>query len=63
MPPTNGCRPLYAQLQIALRLREILQADETTVPVLQEDGRTAAQTSYMWLYRTGSEAPAIVLYA
>lgn len=55
-------RPLYIQWQIALRLREILQADETTVQVLEEDGRPATQKSYMWLYRTGREGPAIVLY-
>jgi transposase len=55
-------RPVYTQLQRALRQREILQADETTVQVLHEDGRTAQQKSYMWLYRTGREAPAIVLY-
>ena len=55
-------QPLYAQLQIALRLRDILQADETTVQVLDEAGRRADQKSYMWLYRTGRETPAIVLY-
>lgn len=54
--------PLYIQLQIALRLRNILHADETTVQVLHEEGRRAEQKSYMWLYRTGCEAPAIILY-
>ena len=55
-------RPVYTQLYRELLVREILQADETTVQVLKEDGRTAQQKSYMWLYRTGREAPAIVLY-
>ncbi|WP_053958276.1 IS66 family transposase [Sulfobacillus thermosulfidooxidans] len=55
-------QPLYTQLQRALWRRDILQADETTVQVLHEDGRAAQQKSYMWLYRTGSETPAIVLY-
>lgn len=55
-------RPLYVQLQSALRLRNIVHADETTVQVLEEDGRTAQQKSYMWLYRTGREAPGVVLY-
>lgn len=55
-------RSLYLQLLVALRLRDILQADETTVQVLEETGRRAQQKSYMWLYRTGREAPAIVLY-
>ena len=30
--------------------------------VLREDGRPADHQSYMWLYRTGREGPAIVLY-
>ncbi len=55
-------RPLYGQLQMVLRRRDIVHADETTVQVLQEDGRTAQQKSYMWLYRTGREAPGVVLY-
>lgn len=54
--------PLYSPWQRMLRQREILQADETIVQVLHEDGRTAQQKSYMWVYRTGSEAPAIILY-
>lgn len=55
-------RPLYAQLQTQLLQRDILHADETTVQVLHEEGRAADQKSYMWLYRTGREGPAIILY-
>lgn len=54
--------PLYQVLHRHLLQRDILQADETTVQVLHEAGREAKTTSYMWLYRTGSEEPAIVLY-
>lgn len=54
-------RPLYAQLRARLLVRDILQADETTVQVLHEDGRPADRKFYMWLYRTGREAPAIVI--
>ncbi len=40
-----------------------MHADETTCQVLREKGRTAEQTSYMWLYTTGSDAlTPIVLY-
>ena len=55
-------RPLYRHLQTQLLQREILHADETTVQVLQEEGRPADRKSYMWLYRTGRDAPAIILY-
>ena len=55
-------RPLYRQLRQRLVERDILHADETTVQVLREDGRPADRQSYMWLYRTGREGPAMVLY-
>lgn len=54
--------PLYQEMRRELLLRDILQADETTVQVLHEEGRAAKTKSYMWLYRTGREQPAIVLY-
>ncbi|MDI6894831.1 MAG: IS66 family transposase [Bacillota bacterium] len=54
--------PLYDRLHEHLLQRDILQADETTVQVLHEDGRAAQTQSYMWLYRTGREPPPIVLF-
>ena len=54
--------PLYFRLHELLLKRDILHSDETTLQVLREDGREATSKSYMWLYRTGREEPAIVLY-
>ena len=54
--------PLYDRLHEHLLERDILQADETTVQVLHEEGRAAQTQSYMWLYRTGREPPPIVLF-
>ena len=54
--------PLYARLHGLLLERDILHADESTLQVLREEGREATSKSYMWLYRTGREEPAIVLY-
>jgi len=54
--------PLYRRLHKELLGRDILHADETTVQVLHEDGREAEDQSYMWLYRTGRDAPPIVLF-
>ncbi len=54
--------PLFQELRRRLVMRDILHADETTVQVLQEEGREAQTKSYMWLYRTGREQPGIVLY-
>ncbi len=55
-------RPLYERMREYLLQRDILHADETTLQVLKEPGRSADSTSYMWLYRTGRDGPPIILY-
>lgn len=54
--------PLYHRMHEILRQQEVLHADETTLQVLREPGRSAKTSSYLWLYRTGREGPPIVLY-
>jgi len=55
--------PIYGMLHELLRGRKVLHADETTLQVLREPGKTAQSKSYMWLYRTGSDTEhPIVLY-
>lgn len=39
-----------------LRRQKVLHADETTLQVLREPGKTAQRKSYMWLYRTSGDA-------
>ena len=57
-------KPLYARLQEILLQQEVIQADETTLKVINED----KVKSYMWLYCTGTDSPSkspipnIVLY-
>jgi transposase len=53
---------IYARLKVSLLKRDIAHADETTLQVLHEAGRSAQSTSYMWLYRSGRDGPAIVLF-
>ena len=55
--------PVYERLHQELLKREVLHADETTLQVLHEPGKTAQSKSYMWLYRTsGDTGRPIVLY-
>lgn len=42
--------------------QNILHADETTLQVLREPGKSAETKSYLWLYRTGRMGPPIILY-
>lgn len=55
--------PIYERMKALLLEHEVLHADETTLQVLQEPGKTAQSKSYMWLYRTSGDAEhPIVLY-
>ena len=56
-------RPVYDVLREQLRRELVLHADETTLQVLKEPGRSSTSKSYMWLYRTsGCAKQAVVLY-
>ena len=39
-----------------------VQADETTVQVLKEEGKLATSNSYMWVYRTGPPLKEVLIY-
>ena len=55
--------PIYDRLHEELLKRGILHADETVCQVLREEGKTPQSTSYMWIYRTGSDGlPTIIMY-
>jgi transposase len=55
--------PLYEEFRLELLREEVLHADETTLQVLKEPGRSSRSESYMWLYRTsGCVSRSIVLY-
>jgi transposase len=55
--------PLYNHMKALLLEHKVLHADETTLQVLREPGKTAQSKSYMWLYRTSGDAEyPIVLY-
>jgi transposase len=53
--------PLYEAMHSALLERDIAQADETTVQVLKEVGKSAQSKSFLWVYRAGT-GPPITLY-
>lgn len=55
--------PIYQRLHDELLHRDVIHADETVCQVLREDGKAAQSTSYMWIYRSGSDGlPGIVMY-
>jgi transposase len=54
------CEPLVKLLQKQIITYDYVQADETTVQVLDEVGRDNKTKSYMWCYRGGGDRPNIV---
>ena len=54
------CEPLVKLLQKNITAHDYVQADETTVQVLDEVGRDNTAKSYMWCYRGGGEKVSIV---
>ena len=55
--------PIYELMKQRLRGHDVLHADETTLQVLHEEGKSAQSKSYMWVYRTSGEAKhQIVVY-
>ena len=54
---------LYQAMHDVLLTQPLIHGDETTVQVLQEDGRSAQSQSYMWVYRSAeSSATPVVLF-
>ena len=56
-------RVIYWRMRDKLLEQEVLHADETTVQVLEEEGKKPSSKSFMWLYRTsGDTKKQIVLF-
>lgn len=54
--------PLVAAMEIALGRHDYIHIDETTLQVLNEEGRSAKQKSYIWCRVTGdNDAPIILM--
>lgn len=54
------CEPIVKLLKKHITSYDYVQADETTVQVLNEVGRHNQTKSYMWCYRGGGDKPCIV---
>ena len=49
----DACEPLIERLKSHIKSGNIINADETTLQVLKEDGKKAQSKSYMWLFVGG----------
>ncbi len=62
MKAAQQCAPLLDLLKKDLLSGPLINADETTVQVLKEPGRSPTSKSYMWVYRGGAPSLPILLY-
>jgi transposase len=56
------CRPLVELMEEDILQGFQINADETTLQVLQEPGREATTRSYMWLFRGGTVQRPVIIY-
>ena len=54
--------PLVGLLREEILRSEVIQADETTVQVLREPGRSATSKSYLWVYRGGDSGHPVLCF-
>lgn len=62
MKASEACRPLYNLLQETVLSGISINADETTVQVLKEPGRSPTSKSYMWVFRRGDPEIPVLIY-
>ncbi len=58
----NEFKIVYEIMKEELVKRNYVQADETTLKVLEKSGEESRSTHYMWLYKTGTDIDPIILY-
>ena len=62
MQAAEACQPLLNLLEEEVLAGMYIQADETTVQVLNEPGRSPTSKSYMWVFRRGDPDRPILIY-
>ncbi len=62
MLAAERCDALYLAMQDYIKSGSVIQMDETTVQVLNEEGRSAESKSYMWVMRGGEEQKKLTLF-
>lgn len=53
---------IYDAMKDELIIRNYIQADETTLQVIEDNGKDSKSKKYMWLYKSGESRDPIILY-
>ena len=62
MQAATACQPILNLLEEEVLAGIFIQADETTLQVLNESGRSPTAKSYMWVFRRGDPDRPVLIY-
>ena len=62
MAAAKVLEPIYNKMKEDLLKRDYIHADETTLKVINDNGKDSKSKKYMWLYMTQTEDKPIILY-
>ena len=62
MSASDRFQEVYDFMKAKLLKSKYIQADETTLKVVENDGSESKSKRYMWLYKTGGDKNSIILY-
>lgn len=62
MSAADALAPIYEHMKKELLNRKYIQADETTLKVINDNGKDSKSKKYMWLYMSNTDSKPVILY-
>lgn len=62
MSAANALVPIYNHMKKELLNRNYIHADETTLKVINDNGKDSKSKKYMWLYMSNTDFKPVILY-
>jgi transposase len=62
MAAATALEPIYNHMKKELLSRNYINADETTLKVINDNGKDSKSKKYMWLYMSNTKAKPVILY-
>ncbi|SHH42155.1 IS66 family transposase [Clostridium grantii] len=62
MAAATALEPIYNHMKKELLRRNYINADETTLKVINDNGKDSKSKKYMWLYMSNTKAKPVILY-
>ena len=62
MSAADALIPIYNHMKKELLNRNYIQADETTLKVINDNGKDSKSKKYMWLYMSKTDSKPVILY-